>query len=172
MDGRNDVWWRLELWSFARWNLAQLIGSEQLVRTYVRTRRLLMAVRLKRVVTRACRTEIDVKQNVQTHIPLCVLPVYVFPLRAHKLRQRVPIILRCTSKLRFITCVRCMFSIYQPGRSICFSLPEWINTWTSPEGNNLRSVCIPHCWMSQQILLPLQLLQARWIIGNELLFEP
>lgn len=47
------------------------------VRTYVR---LLMAARLKRVVTRACRTKIDVKQNVQTYIPFCVLPVCVFPL--------------------------------------------------------------------------------------------
>lgn len=37
-----------------------------------------MAVRLKRVVTRACRTKIDVKQNVQTYIPLCILPVCMF----------------------------------------------------------------------------------------------
>jgi len=46
---------------------------------YVCTRCLLMAARLKRVVTRAFRTKIDVKQNVQTYIPLCVFPVCVSP---------------------------------------------------------------------------------------------
>lgn len=99
------------------------------------TRCLLMAARLKRVVTRACQTKIDVKQNVQTYIhspplrclflgALSFVCAFVRPFvrsfvslsalaKRLVLRQRAPIIFCCVGIMCFITYILCVFSIYQ-----------------------------------------------------------
>lgn len=100
----------------------------------IRMRCLLMAARLKRVVTRACRTEIGAKRNVQQTIYPLYIPL--FPLPFGSVCSLRPVFLSreinancvngrqlfCTSKLcAFHNVLYIVFSIYQPGKPIRFS---------------------------------------------------
>lgn len=94
----------------------------------VRMRCLLMAVRLKRVVTRACRTEIDAKRNVQQTYILSLPPRSVCSLRLCFSSREIDA--NCVngrqlfrmSKLRgFHNVLYIVFSTYQPREPVCFS---------------------------------------------------